>query len=353
MKLVVFGLTVSSSWGNGHATLWRALLRALQRRGWTTVFFERDVPYYAQHRDRPEPDETELVLYGAWPEVQSRAAGHLASADVAVVTSFCPDGLEASRLVLSSPVPLKVFYDLDTPVTLARLAAGESLSWIGPEGLAPFDLVLSYTGGEALAALRKRLGARRVAALYGSVDPEVHRPVQAERRFRADLSYLGTYAPDRQEGLERLFLEPARLSPGKGFLVGGSMYPAGFPWRENISWIPHVVPGDHPAFYASSPLTLSVTRRAMAEMGWCPSGRLFEAAACGVPVLSDQWQGLQDFFTPGAEILVADTTEEALAAVSTPRARLRRMGRAARDRALAEHTATVRAQQLEHVLAAV
>lgn len=353
MKLVVFGLTVSSSWGNGHATLWRALLRALQRRRWSTVFFEKDVPYYAQHRDRPHPDETRLVLYDTWEEAEPRAAAHLADADVAVVTSFCPDGIAASQAVLSSSVALKVFYDLDTPVTLARLAEGETLPWIASEGLASFDLVLSYTGGEALEALRTRLGARRVAALYGSVDPEVHRPVPPQRRFRADLSYLGTYAADRQDGLARLFLEPARLHPQKGFLVGGSMYPAEFPWRANISWIPHVVPEDHPAFYASSPLTLSVTRRPMAEMGWCPSGRLFEAAACGVPVLSDRWEGLQDFFTPGKEILVAETTEEALDAVSTPRGRLRRIGRAARERTLAEHTATVRALQLERALAAV
>jgi spore maturation protein CgeB len=351
MKLVVFGLTVSSSWGNGHATLWRGLLRALSRRGFTCVFFERDVPYYARHRDLAEPDGARLVLYPDWESARGLAEEQLRDADVGMVTSFCPDGLAATEAVLASRAAVKAFYDLDTPVTLEKLAAGEPLSWIGPRGLADFDVVLSYTGGAAPEALQSRLAARRVVPLYGSVDPEVHRPAPAEAAFRGDLSYLGTYAEDRQEGVLRLFVEPARRRPDRRFVLGGSMYPAGFPWTRNIAWIPHVVPADHPAFYASSPITLSVTRRPMAEMGWCPSGRLFEAAACGVPVLSDAWEGLDSFFTPGSEILTAGTTEEAVAAVDAPRERLARIGRAARERTLAEHTADRRAEQLEAALA--
>src|SRR5947209_2326724 len=177
MKFVIFGLTVSSSWGNGHATLWRGLWRALARRGHQVVFFEKDVPYYAAHRDVYELSGGELVLYSQWGDVLSKARVHLQDADVAMVTSYCPDGIAASGLALSSPATVKVFYDLDTPVTLENLRAGKPVSYIGPRGLRDFDLVLSYTGGQALEELRSRLGAGRVATLYGHVDPGVHCPV--------------------------------------------------------------------------------------------------------------------------------------------------------------------------------
>jgi len=346
MKLVVFGLTVSSSWGNGHATLWRGLIRALAARGHRVVFFERDVPYYAFTRDLGDLPGLTLALYGDWESARARAIPELADADAAMVTSYCPDGAAAADLVLSGAVPLSVFYDLDTPVTLARLAAGEPVSYLPPEGLAGFDLVLSYTGGAALAELARRLGARRVAPLYGSVDPRAHRPAAAKPDYRADLSYLGTWAADRQEQLDRLFLEPARRLPGKRFLIGGALYPADFPWGENVYFVRHVPPPEHPAFFCSSALTLNVTRGAMARMGHCPSGRLFEAAACGVPVVTDRWEGLDEFFAPGREILVAGTTEEAVAAISLGPDELAAIARAARERTLAEHTAERRAEQM-------
>ncbi|HEX2205548.1 MAG TPA: glycosyltransferase [Longimicrobium sp.] len=350
MKLVVFGLTVSSSWGNGHATLWRGLIRALARRGHTVVFFERDVPYYASTRDLWALPEGELVLYGDWEENLPRARRHLAGADVAMVTSYHVDALAATALVLDSAARLRVFYDLDTPVTLDGLQRGEEVAYVGPRGLADFDLVLSYTGGRALSKLRALLGARRVAPLYGHVDPEVHRPVPPLEAERADLSYLGTYAADRQAALETLLIEPARRMPERRFLIGGAQYPADFPWTDNIFFRRHLPPPDHPAFYASSALTLNVTRRAMAEMGFCPSGRLFEAAACGVPILSDAWEGLDAFFTPGEEVLVARTTEEAMEAIAAPPERLERIAAAARERTLAEHTSERRAMELETLL---
>ncbi len=346
MKLVIFGLTISSSWGNGHATLWRGLVGALAARGHQVVFFERDVPYYAYTRDLRELPGLTLELYADWESARRRADAALAGADVAMVTSYCPDGVPAAELVLSSPAPLTVFYDLDTPVTLARLAAGEPVAYLPPGGLGGFDLVLSYTGGEALAELARRLGARRVAPLYGSVDPRAHRPAAAKPEYRADVSYLGTWAADRQEPLDRLFLEPARRLAEKRFLIGGALYPADFPWGDNVWFVRHVPPPEHPAFYGSSALTLNVTRGAMARMGHCPSGRLFEAAACGTPVLSDRWEGLDEFFVPGREILVAGTTEEAMAAVSLPTGELARIAAAARRRTLAEHTAERRAEQM-------
>ncbi len=350
MKFVIFGLTMSSSWGNGHATLWRGLCRSLVRRGHEVEFFERDVPYYASHRDLWELPGVGLHLYPDWGSVLPSARQHLADADVGVVTSYCPDGVAASDLVLGSPARVKAFYDLDTPVTLARLKGGQAVDYIGPRGLGDFDLVLSYTGGAALDELRGRLGARAVAPLYGHVDPEVHRPMPPAPRYRADLSYLGTYAEDRQEAVERLFVEPARRLPGQRFLIGGAMYPREFPWTDNIFFVYHVPPGDHPAFYCSSRLTLNVTRAAMAAMGYCPSGRLFEAAACGVPILSDVWEGLDRFFEPGAELLVARTTDEAVAALQLSDEELGRIARAARERTLEEHTSDRRAQELEDVL---
>ncbi|HEU4752304.1 MAG TPA: glycosyltransferase [Armatimonadota bacterium] len=350
MKLVIFGLSVSSSWGNGHATLWRGLWRALARRGHRVVFFERDTPYYAGHRDLTELPGGELLFYREWEEALPQARRHLDDADVAMVTSYCPDGVAASERVLSSRAPLRVFYDLDTPVTLERLRAGEPVAYLPPEGLGEFDLVLSYTGGAALDELQRRLGARRVAPLYGSVDPEVHHPVVPVAEYRADLSYLGTYAEDRQAALEAFLIEPARRRPERRFVIGGALYPEEFPWTDNIFFVRHMPPPQHPAFFCSSRLTLNITRRAMAEMGYCPSGRLFEAAACGTPVLSDAWEGLDAFYTPGEEILLARSTEDALAALELPDGELAGLARRARERTLAEHTADQRVLDLERAL---
>lgn len=347
MKIVVFGLSVSSAWGNGHATLWRGLIGALDALGHEVVFFEKNAPYYAQHRDMYElGGRSELVIYEHFDDVVTRAARELRSADAAMVTSYCPDGRRACQLVLCQSHVARVFYDLDTPVTLDRLKNGQLVSYLPEGGLTEFDLVLSYTGGPALDALRHRLGARRVVPLYGSVDPRRHAPAKPRSEWRAACSYLGTYALDRQSALERLFLGPARLRPSEKFILGGSLYPDDFGWAPNIWYAAHVSPFDHAAFYASSPLTVSVTRGPMAEMGFCPSGRLFEAAACGTPVLSDSWSGLHEFFEPGSEILVAHTTEEALDAIELPREALSRIGRRARERALDEHTSTHRAREL-------
>jgi spore maturation protein CgeB len=351
MKLVVFGLAISSSWGNGHATLWRGLARALTERGHLFVFFERDVPYYAAHRDMwALPGGGRLHLYPSWQAVEEAAIQELADADAAIITSFCPDAVSAERALIDSPCERRVFYDLDTAVTLDRLERGETVPYIGPSGLAAYDLVLSYTGGRSLQQLKERLGAKRTAPLYGSVDPQAHQPVPPTDLFRADVSYLGTYADDRQAGVERLFIEPARRCPSRRFVLGGSQYPENFPWSSNIFYMRHVAPEYHPAFYSSSRLTLNVTRRPMADTGFCPSGRLFEAAACGAPILSDEWEGLDAFFTPGEEILVAHDTDDAVAALECSDEQLAALARAARERTLTEHTAARRALELEQLL---
>jgi spore maturation protein CgeB len=350
MKIVVFGLTVSSSWGNGHATLWRGLCRALAGQGHDVVFFERDVPYYASNRDLFELPGGELCLYADWQDVLPTAHAHLADADVAMVTSYCPDGRAACDLVLSSTATVRAFYDLDTPVTLGQLRRSEHVEYLPEQGLGEFDLVLSYTGGKALDELREKLGARYVAPLYGSVDPQVHQPMPPEDRYRADLSYLGTYASDRQETLEQLFVQPARCCPELRFLIGGAQYPRDFPWTDSIYFVRHLPPSEHAAFYSSSRLTLNATRRDMAANGYCPSGRVFEAAACGTPVLSDWWDGLDEFYTPGREVVIARTTEDAVAALQLSDAERNGIARAAYERTLAEHTAAHRVRELERIL---
>jgi spore maturation protein CgeB len=350
VKLVIFGLSISSAWGNGHATLWRGLLHALVRRGHFPVFFEHDVPYYAQNRDLWEIPGGQLILYSQWKDVLAAAARQVADADVAMVTSYCPHGVEATNLVLDSKA-LKVFYDLDTPVTLDAIAKGHPVPYLGPSGLAGFDTVLSYAGGAALDALRDVLSARHVVPLYGSVDPVVHHPAPASDAYRAHLSYLGTYAADRQDRLEALFIEPARRLPHSRFILAGSQYPPDFPLTPNIYYLSHVRPPDHASFYCSAGLNLNVTRGVMANMGYCPSGRLFEVAACGAPILTDSWPGLDEFFEPGREILVASNTAEAMEHLATSPEKLKAIGAAARRRALDQHTADHRAEFLESVLA--
>ena len=344
MKLVIFGLTVSSSWGNGHATLWRGLCNALARQGHDLTFFERDVTYYANHRDLVMPDTYRLVLYSSWAEAGSLTKSAVSESDVALVTSYCPDALAACSLVLESKA-LKVFYDLDTAVTLENFRAHGSVDYIPSYGLGDFDLVLSYVGGRALPELKQLLGAKRVAPLYGSVDPEVHKPVPPSSHYDSDLSYLGTYAADRQSTLQTLYLDPAHRLPQRRFMLGGAQYPDDFPWNENVWFVEHVPPPEHPAFYSSSRATLNVTRSAMANFGYCPSGRLFEAAACGTPVVSDSWDGLDEFFEPGQEILVASSADDVVSAIQLDRQELQKIGKAARERVFSSHTADHRGRE--------
>lgn len=354
MHIVIFGLSISSSWGNGHATLWRSLVKAMVRRGHTVSFYERDVPYYANARDLFElPAGGRLSLYVSFDDVRSRAHCDLDHADLALCTSYCADGPAACDLILGSKAEVKAFYDLDTPVTLDSLRVGKPVEYLPPQGLGSFDLVLSYTGGRALNELRSHLGARVVAPLYGSVDPETHAPVRPREEYRAALSYLGTYAADRQERVATLFLEPAKLLSKSRFLIGGAQYPKEFPWTDNIAFVQHMPASLHAAFFCSGRATLNVTRLAMANYGHCPSGRLFEAAACGVPLITDQWEGLDTFFAPGVEILPAASTQDVLNALSLSDAELGRVAQAARERALVEHTGNRRVAELERLCEAV
>ena len=348
VRIVVFGLTVSSSWGNGHATLWRALCHALRGLGHEVVFFERNVPYYASTRDEG-PYGCEWVLYDDFDAVRERAERELSRADAAIVTSYCPDARVASELILETTKGVRVFYDLDTPVTLERVRLGEPVDYLPPFGLGDFDLVLSFAGGPALDAIREQFGAKRVAPLYGSVDLAAYRPVQNQAP-RAELSYLGTYAADRHDTFRAFFLDVARDNPARAFLVGGAMYPQDEVWPANVRHLPHVPPPAHSTFFASSRLTLSVTRRPMMRFGYCPSGRIFEAAACATPIVSDAFPGIEAFFEPGREILVARSKDDVEMAIRLDDGALARIGCAARERVLADHSSQARARELVELL---
>ncbi len=350
MHVVIFGLTISSSWGNGHATLWRSLVKALLERRHTVSFYERDVSYYADARDLNElPAGARLILYRDINDIAAAARRDLDDADLALCTSFCPDGPTAAQLILNSRACIKSFYDLDTPVTLSGLSAGSRLDYIPVQGLGEFDLVLSYTGGRALEELKSRLGARVAVPLYGSVDPDQHRPVAANSHLRASLSYLGTYAADRQAALQTLFLDPAAALPEERFLIGGAQYPDSFPWLANVFFVSHVPPPMHPEFFSSCRATLNVTRGVMANYGFCPSGRLFEAAACGAPLLTDTWEGLETFFVPHQEVFPVRTAQDVVDALSLSDAELKTIALAARTRTLEDHSGLRRVEQLEQI----
>lgn len=345
MRIVFLGLSITSSWGNGHATNYRALVRALDRRGHDILFLERDVPWYAANRDEPEPPGCGTELYGSAEELRERFGENLREADLTVVGSYVPDGAEVARWALGEARGATAFYDIDTPVTVAALEHGRC-EYLSPDLVPRFDLYLSFTGGPLLRRLERGYGARRALAFHCLVDPERHYPEAADRVYA--LGYLGTYGPDRQPALERLLVEPARRLPEERFAVAGPRYPAELVWPENVERTEHLPPPEHRAFYASQRLTLNVTREDMVRAGYSPSVRLFEAGACGVPVVSDHWPGIEAFFVPGREILLADTAEEVVRLLrETSDSKLAAIGERARRRVLAEHTADHRAEELE------
>lgn len=348
MKIVIFGLSITSAWGNGHATTFRSLGRALHSRGHRITFFEKDLEWYASNRDMPEPPFCTVRIFRDWDDVLPQARRELQDCDVAMVGSYFPDGVRAIDDVLGSPAPIKTFYDIDTPVTVAQLRDSRKTEYLLGSQIAGFDLYFSFTGGPMLRELEQKFGARRAVPLYCSVDAEEYRAWPVHKRYRSDLSYMGTYAPDRQPKIEELFCEPARRLPGHSFLLAGPQYPRQLRWPANVRRIRHLNPRWHARFYSSSRLTLNVTRRAMVQAGYSPSVRLFEAAACAATMVSDNWPGLDSFFRPGREILVPAGPDDVVSYLAAAdEAELRRIGHRAQERVLAEHTAECRAQQFE------
>jgi spore maturation protein CgeB len=344
LDFVILGLSLSSSWGNGHATTFRCLLRALHAAGHRVLFLERDVPWYASHRDLPELDFCDLQYYDSLDDLVGRFSDAIRSADAVIIGSYVPEGVAVIDAVAALSPRRLSFYDIDTPVTLAKLDRGDE-EYIARRQVPLFDTYFSFTGGPTLTRLEERFGARRAAALYCSVD--AHRYRNTGEPFRWDLGYLGTYSPDRQPTLERLLIEPARQLPEKRFVVAGPQYPAGIDWPANVERIDHLPPADHPSFYSRQRFTLNVTRADMIQAGWSPSVRLFEAAACATPIISDFWEGLDDLLPDGEAILIAHSTEDVVTALQTTDDTVRRaIADAALTRVLADHTGEARAQEL-------
>lgn len=348
LSILILGLSVTSSWGNGHATTYRGLMRELVRRGHRVTFLERDMPWYADNRDLPKPPYGRTMLYASVDELRRRWSATVTAADVIILGSFVPDGAEIARWLIARSRGLTAFYDIDTPVTMARLGKGE-VDYVSLDLVPQFDLYLSFTGGPTLSRLERDFGARMARPLYCSADTDIYKPLNHPLKW--DLGYIGTYSADRQPALEELLIKPLRELPKLKGVVAGPQYPAEVSWPRNVRRIEHLGPDRHRAFYAAQRFTLNVTRRDMVRAGFSPSIRLFEAAATGTPIISDWWQGLDQFFTPGEEILVAKSSKDVVRALRDMSEEQRRaMAERARARVLAEHTAAHRALELERYI---
>ena len=342
MKLVVLGLSLSSSWGNGHATTYRALLKAFAKRGHEILFLERDVPWYRNNRDIADPDYCRLQFYGSLEELR-HWSDDIRDADAVIVGSYVPQGVEVARFIQRLARGVTAFYDIDTPVTLAKLERRD-FEYLRPEVIPDYKLYLSFTGGPTLRRIERQYGSPMARALYCSIDPDAYPALDIPKRW--DLTYLGTYSDDRQPTVEKLLIEPARRLPHLRFCVAGPQYPESIDWPQNVERIEHLPPAEHPQFYAASRFTLNVTRADMIAAGWSPSVRLFEAGSCATPVISDNWDGIGSLFEPGREIILADGTEEVVSLLQSAEDAAA-IGRAAREKILAAHTAVHRAAELE------
>ena len=348
-SFVILGLSITSSWGNGHATTYRALVRQLVARGHDVLFLERDLPFYRQHRDPVRREYGRVELYASREELYDRFAQMVRQADAVMLGSYVPEGAPIGEWVVDSAGGRTIFYDIDTPITLRDLARGKC-EYLSPSSVPRFDLYLSFTGGPMLSQIEQRFGARRARPLYCSVDPELYFPERVAERW--DLGYLGTYSADRQPTVERLLLAPARSLADRRFVVAGPQYPQDVAWPDNVRRIEHVPPDEHRAFYGAQRFTLNTTRRDMVGAGYSPSVRLFEASACGTPIISDIWEGIDSFFVPGREVLLARSPADVAAFLTKmPPEEAATVGARARKRVLAEHTAAHRAETLERYLA--
>jgi spore maturation protein CgeB len=309
------------------------------------------MPWYAQHRDMPNPPYGLTQLYRSLPELKRRFARKVMNADLCIVGSYVPEGVALGEWVLRTCRGVKAFYDIDTPVTLAKLAAGDT-EYVTARLVRRYDLYLSFAGGPVLRKIENELGSPMARALYCSVDPKVYFP--EERALKWDLGYMGTYSVDRQSSLDLLLVDPARRSPKLKTVVAGPMYPHDLAWPPNVERIEHLPPASHRRFYNSQRFTLNLTRADMRTAGFSPSVRIFEAAACGTPIISDYWTGLETFFELEKEILTGTSPEEVLTYLNDiPEKDRRTMSERARLRVLASHTSEQRVLELESYVAEV
>lgn len=344
MKFVILGLSITSSWGNGHATTYRALIKALKDLGHEVLFLERDVPYYASNRDMPKPDFCRLGLYKDLGALKEKYASEVEGADMVIVASYVPEGVEVGEWAISTAHGHVAFYDIDTPVTLAKLE-DKDYEYLNPELIAKYALYLSFSGGPVLEHLEQFYGSPMARPLYCSVDPDLYYP--EKQKIKWQMGYLGTYSLDRQPTVDELLNKPAAHFPKESFVVAGPQYPETFGWAKNVERIEHLPPAEHRAFYNKQKFTLNVTRQAMIKAGHSPSVRLFEAAACGVPIISDYWEGIEAVLKPDDEILIARSTKDVVRYFNeiTDQER-QRIANNALTKVLKAHTSTARAKEL-------
>ncbi|MFL5860952.1 MAG: glycosyltransferase [Solirubrobacteraceae bacterium] len=351
LQFAFFGSSLVSAYWNGACTYYRGLIRALHARGHRVTFYEPHAYERQEHRDIPDPPYADVVVYEPDTADAVRAlVSDAAAADVVVKTSgvgVYDDVLEAAVLERSDAA-LRVFWDVDAPATLGRMEAnpGDSLRALIPE----YDLVLTYGGGSPVIERYEALGARHCVPVYNALDPDTHHPVPGDPRYAADLTLLANRLPDRERRIGTFFFNPARARPELSFLLGGNG------WCDvavaNVRCLGHVPPGDHNAVNCSARAVLNVSRDGMAANGFSPATRVFEVAGAAACLISDAWEGVEEFFTPDSEILVADDGDEVAALLDdlAPE-RARRIGEAARERALSEHTYAQRAELVEGVVA--
>lgn len=344
MKIVFIGLTVSSSWGNGHATTYRGLLGELSAQGHDVYFLEHNKPWYSNNRDFDTSEDYNLIFYQSVSELKHQHAKLVQSADMVIVGSYVPEGVAVSQWVMRQAEGVKAFYDIDTPVTLQKLDNNDE-EYLSKDIIPQFDLYLSFSGGEVLEILEQEYGARNARALYCSFDPDMYYPIDTKKKW--SLGYLGTYSDDRQPTVNTLLIDVAKKRDDQSFVVAGPGYPENIQWPDNVSRIDHLPPEKHREFYNQQKFTLNVTRQAMIRLGYSPSVRLFEAAACGVPIISDYWKGLTDLFEKDKEIFIATNADDIIRIFEeTSEQERRRVGEAARKKVLHSHTAAHRAQEL-------
>jgi spore maturation protein CgeB len=349
VKIVILGLSITSSWGNGHATIFRGLVRELSARGHDVLFLERDQPWYAENRDMPHPPFGRTRLYRSVRELKADFENDVAEADCVLVGSYVPEGIEIGKWVTRAATGVAAFYDIDTPVTLVQIERGEC-KYLASELIPCYSVYLSFTGGPILEKIERDYGSPRAVAFYCSVDPAHYFP-EPETAKRWNLGYLGTFSADRQPALDTLLLAPAAMWASGHFIVAGPQYPQSIQWPLNVQRVSHLSPDAHRDFYNAQRWTLNITRAEMLRWGWSPSVRLFEAAACGVPIISDDWEGVADFFEPRAEIIIAKNARDVLHILrEMPDYEARAIGQRARERVLANHTAAHRAAKLEKII---
>jgi spore maturation protein CgeB len=344
LRIVVLGLSITSSWGNRNALCYRALMRALCDQGHDVLFLERRADFYDSHRDLPRPPYGRTESYATVDELQSRFGGELRRADLVVIGSCTPDSARISDLVEQAAQGVIAFYDFDLARTLACLARGDR-DHVPAGTIERYHIYLSTTGGSSLELLETHYGAKMARPLYTSVDPTVHFPQPRELRW--DLGFLGSRTSGRCTALERHMLTPARVQPQLRFLMASSQASHELAYPSNITQVPHLCASEQRALYGSLRFALNLTRTDVARAGYAPSARLFEAAACGTPIITDYFHGLETFFAPGREIFISRSSEETIALLrDIDDDRRHAMARRARERVLCSHTAMHRGAQL-------